>query len=348
MNGEWLMRARDGRLCVHVYAPDGDAVVCRTEEHPEGPWSPPRTVGGEQRVHPGGAVARSPRGYAHLVAWRPTVPGESGLVHSTHYQPHLAALDWLPIGHPNKKGDRTGPPAVAVDAQGRAHVFVRNKGGGVSLRMQEENGGWGPWRDLKGDDVHGEPVAVAGESGLITLYAVMADGGILRWRQEEAGRPLVRDEKPQPAAARPDTLCALATSADHTTLFFTDEDGAVCAWRGDEAPVRVLDAAGPGAVSAVRCQLDEVDCTLLAQRTAGGRVAFAAYPTETESAGAWWAESESGPKLPQDARIALVEDGDGRVAAGSWVPGDPGRLYLARRKRDEPGLAMEAWRDVEL
>ncbi|MER5438058.1 hypothetical protein [Streptomyces sp. NPDC002790] len=346
MNGDWLIGGRGGVLRAYAYAPGEGAVTCRAEQYPEGPWSPPRTVGGEQCVHPGGGVARSSEGYAHLVAWRPTVSGEAGLVHSTHFQPHLSALDWLPIGHPNKQGDRTGPPAVAVDAQGRAHVFVRNNGGGVSLRMQEEKGGWGPWRDLKGEDVHGQLAAVAGESGLITLYAVTADGGVLRWRQEEAGRPLVRDEKPEPAAARPGTLCALATSAGHTTLFFTDEDGAVCAWRGEGAPVRVLDAVGPGAVSAVRCQLDGVDCTLLAQRTAGGRVAFAAYPTETESAGAWWAESESGPELPADARVALAEDRDRHVVAGSWVPGEPARLHLARRKRDEPGLAMEAWRGV--
>ncbi|WP_425828383.1 hypothetical protein [Streptomyces fractus] len=341
MNGDWLMRGRDGSLCAYAYAPGGDAIVCRVERQPGGSWSAPRTVGGEQRVHPGGAVARGAQGYAHLVAWRPTVSGEAGLVHSTHFQSHLAALDWSSIGHPNKKGDRTGPPAVAVDAQGRAHVFVRNKGGGVSLRVQEEKGGWGPWHDLKGEDVRGELAAVTGESGLVTLYGVTADGGLLRWRQEEPGQPLVRDEKPWAAAARPDTLRAIATSSEHTTLFFTDEDGAVCAWRGDEAPVRVLDAAGPGAVAAVRCQLDGVDCTLLAQRTAGGRVAFAAYPTETESAGAWWAES--GPELPADAGVALAEDVNGLVVAGSWAPG---RLYLTRRKRDEPGLALEAWRQV--
>lgn len=344
MNGDWLTGGRDGALCAYAYTPEGDAVVCRVEERPEGPWSPPRVVGGEQCVHPGGAVARRAQGYAHLVAWRPTVPGEAGLVHATHFQPHLAALDWLSIGHPNKKGDRTGPPAVAVDAQGRAHVFVRNNGGGVSLRMQEEKGGWGPWRDLKGTDVQDELAAVTGESGLITLYATTADGDIWRWRQEKAGQPLVRDEKPQPAAARPGTLRALATSPEHTTLFFTDEEGAVCAWRGDEEPVRILGAAGTGPVSAIRCQLDDVDCTLLAQRAASGRVAFAAYPTETESAGAWWAES--GPELPRDARIALAKDANGRVAAASWTPGEPGRLHLTRRKSDEPGLALEAWRHV--
>ncbi|MFJ9037858.1 hypothetical protein ACIRF8_14855 [Streptomyces sp. NPDC102406] len=342
MNGDWLIRGRDGGLCAYAHHPDGDAVVCRTERTPGGTWSEARTVGGEQRLHPVLALAQAPGGYVHLVSWRPTVPGESGLVHSTHFQPHLAALDWTPIGHPNKTGDRTGPPAVAVDAQGRAHVFVRNRGGGVNMRAQLEKGGWGPWRDLKGRRVRGELAAVTGESGLITLYAA-GEERIFRWRQQEPGAVPVEDEKPQQVAVRPDTLWALATSAEHTTLFYTDEDDALWAWRGEDAPVRLMDAAGPGSVTAIRCSLDGVDCTLLAQRARSGRVAFAAYPTEMESAGAWW--TESGPALPPDARIALAEDAHGRVVAATYVPGNPPQMHLTRRKQ-EPGLALEAWRGV--
>ncbi|MEU6843300.1 hypothetical protein ABZ930_15655 [Streptomyces sp. NPDC046716] len=342
MKGTWLIRGRDGGLCVYACASEGDAIVCRAEIHPGGPWSPPRTVGGDQHVHPSFAVARSAKGYAHLVSWRPTVPGESGLVHTTHFQSRLAALDWTPIGHPNKKGDRTGPPAVAVDAQGRAHVLVRNNGGGISMRAQAEKGGWEPWRDLKGSDVRGEPAAVTGESGLIELYAATSDG-LLRWRQEKPGGVPVLDEEVQTAAPGPDTLWALATSPEHTTLFYVNGDGGLCAWRGDADPVLVLDAAGDGPVTAVRCRLDDVDCTLLAQRSRNGRIAFAAYPTEVESAGAWW--TESGAPLPPDARLALTEDADGRVVAAAHVPGAPARLFLTRRK-NEPGLALEAWRQA--
>ncbi|WP_394429334.1 hypothetical protein [Streptomyces sp. SGAir0957] len=342
MNGDWLIRGRDGGLCAYAFTPDGDAVLCRTERTPGGAWSDPRRVGGDQRLHPVLALARAQAGYVHLVSWRPTTPGESGLVHSTHFQPHLAALDWSSIGHPNRTGDRTGPPAVAVDAQGRAHVFVRNRGGGVSMRGQQEKGGWGPWRDLKGKGVRGELAAVAGESGLVTLYAATGES-ILRWRQEKPGAVPVLDEKPCPATARPDTLHALATSPEHTTLFYTDEDGGLYAWRGDDAPVRLVDAAGPGTVTAIRCLLDGVDCTLLAQRADSGRVAFAAYPTEMESAGAWW--SESGPALPPDTRIALAKDATDRVVAATYVPGNPPRMHLTRRK-DEPGLAMEAWNQL--
>ncbi|MFD1657238.1 hypothetical protein ACFSL4_03060 [Streptomyces caeni] len=337
MNGEWFIRGRDGRLS--VYIPSGDALLCRAERHPGGPWEAPRRVGGGQKLLPGPAVGQGADGYAHLVSWRPTVPGESGLVHSTHFRPHLAALDWVPVGHPSKKGDRTGMPAVAVDAEGRAHVFVRNLGGGVSMVAQKATGGWDPWRDLKGDGVREDLAAVTGESGRVELYAA-APVGILHWRQEEPGAQPVLDEVVE-VPVRPGTLRALATSPDSTTLFYTDGSGDLCAWRPGGKPVALLPAAGPGPASAVRCTLGGHDCTLLAQRSADGRVAFAAYPTEQESSGAWW--TESGPRLPAGARVAVAEDAEGRVVAASLT--EDGELRLARQK-DEPGLALAAWRTV--
>ncbi|MEV5873163.1 hypothetical protein AB0L75_02845 [Streptomyces sp. NPDC052101] len=338
MNGDWFLRGRDGRLS--VYQVSGDVVRCRAEREPGGPWTTVRTVGGDQRLHPVLGIGQGADGYAHLVSWRPTGQGESGLVHSTHFHPRLAALDWNALGHPLKKGDRTGTPAVAVDAQGRAHVFVPDGQGGVRLLAQKEKGGWEAWRDLKGGEVRDGLAAVTGESGLVELYAAVPDG-ILHWRQEGAGAPPVLHETLR-APVRPGTLHALATSPDSTTVHYTDTFGDLCAWRPGGKPATVLPSAGSGPVSAVRCTLDGHDCTLLAQHSASGRVAFAAHPTEQESAGAWW--TESGPPLPVDARVSLTTDADGRVAAATLSP-STGQLLLTRRK-DEPGLALEAWRQV--
>ncbi|MFC9925921.1 hypothetical protein [Streptomyces sp. NPDC127190] len=338
MNGDWLLCGRDGRLT--VYQLSGDAVLTRAEQIPGGPWTAPRRAGGDQRLHPSVGVGGGADGYAHLVAWRPTVEGESGLVHSTHFRPLLAPLDWNPIGHPKKKGDRTGTPAVTVDAQGRAHVFVRNNGAGVHHVAQKETGGWEPWRDLRGSKVQDGLAAVTGESGLVEVYAAVPDG-VLHWRQEKPGATPVMQE-PLKAPVRPGTLRALATSAERTTLFYTDPSGDLCAWRPGGKPVVLVRAAGPGPVAAVRCELDGYDCTVLAQRSENGRVAFAAYPSEQESAGAWW--TESGPQLPVDALVALTKDADDRVVAATLSP-STGRLLLTRRK-DEPGLALEAWRQV--
>ncbi|MEU9594022.1 hypothetical protein ACGF7W_21910 [Streptomyces sp. NPDC048219] len=338
MNGDWLVRGRDGRLSVYLVTQD--AVLCRAERAPGSTWDAPRRVGGDQRVHPGPAVGQGADSYAHLVAWRPTVPGESGLVHSTHFRPLLAALDWEPVGHPNGKGDRTGRPAVAVDPQGRAHLFVRNGGGGLSMRAQKQKGGWGPWRDLKGAELQDAPVAVVGRGGRIEAYAAGA-GTILHWRQEAPGTEFQLVDAVE-ATVRPETLRALATSDENTTLFFTDGSGTLRAWRPGADPLSVLPAAGPGPVAAVRCELDGHGCTLLAQRSSSGRVAFTAYPAEQESAGAWW--TESGPQLDADAEVSLALDAEDRVVAAALSP-STGRLLLARRK-DEPGLALGAWQPV--
>ncbi|NEC27036.1 hypothetical protein G3I20_10815 [Streptomyces sp. SID8111] len=344
MNGDWLLRGRDGRLT--VYLPSDDAVLCRAELAPGGPWEPPRRIGGDQRLIPDAAVGQGADGYAHLVAWRPTGSGQAGLVHSTHFRPRLAPLDWQPVGHPDKKGERTGTPAVAVDARGRAHVFVATAAGGIGQLAQKEKGGWEPWRMLDTEEetgragVRGAPAAVTAASGRIEVYAAVR-GGIRHWAQPEPGAPPVPGEFAE-VPVRPGTLRALTTSADRTTCYFTDEHGELCAWRPGQEPVPLLASAGPGPVSAVRCVIDGHDCTLLAQRSASGRAVFAAHPTEQEAAGAWW--TESGPALPADARVAPALDEQGEVVAAALSP-STGVLRLARRK-DEPGLALGAWQEV--
>ncbi len=125
---------------------------------------------------------------------------------------------------------------MAVDDRRRAYVFVRNAGGGVSLLVQKERGGWYPWRDLRGSGAQDQLAAASRESGLVEVYAATSER-ILHWRQEEPGRTPTRDETAD-VAARPGTLRALRTSAERTTLFFTDQGGS-CA---------------PGAPAASRCR----------------------------------------------------------------------------------------------
>ncbi|MFA3876078.1 hypothetical protein ABS735_20730 [Streptomyces sp. MMCC 100] len=341
MNGDWLLLGRDGRLS--TYFQTDDAAVWRAESTPAGRWVPPRRVGGDQGLRPGGlATGRGTDGYTHLVAWRPTGADRSGLVHTTHFRPLLAPLDWQPVGHPDKQGDRTGTPAVAVDEQGRAHVFVRNGGGGLSMVAQREKGGWAPWRDLQGSDLQESPTAVTTRAGLVEVYAPVA-GGILHWSQEKPGTRMELGES-LAAPVRPGTLRAVATSAEHTTVFFTDDGtGELCVWRPGGKPTPLLPAAGPGPVSAVSTVIDGHDCTVVAQRSAGsGRVAFAAYPSELEEAGAAW--TESGPALPADATVSLALDADGRLVAATLSPS--GEQLLLTRQKDEAGLALGAWEAV--
>lgn len=172
------------------------------------------------------------------------------------------------------------------------------------------------------------------------MYAT-APGRLLYWRQEAAGARFM-DVVSVEAEARPGTLRALATSDENTTLYFTDASGHLSAWRPGSKPVALLPVAGPGPVAAVRCVLDGHDCTVLAQRSSSGRVAFTAYPSEQETAGAWW--TESGEPLPADAEVSLALDAEDRLVAATLSP-STGQLLLSRRK-DEPGLALGPWQAV--
>ncbi|MFF3848779.1 hypothetical protein [Streptomyces sp. NPDC002328] len=344
MNGDWLIRGRDGRLC--VYLTSDDAVLCRAEQAPGGAWQTSRRVGGDQKVHPVLAVGHGVDAYAHLVSWRPTAPGESGVVHSTHFRPLLSPMDWSSLGHPDRTGDRTGTPAVAVDAQGRAHVFVAAGDGALRMIAQKEKGGWGPWRELEerpeteGAATQGPPVAVVGESGCVEVYTV-AGGGILRRRQAEPAKRVAAAGFLR-TPVRPGTLRALPTSAEDTTLFYADDSGDLRAWRPGSEPVTVLPVAGPGPVAAVRCELDGREATLLAQRTTDGRAAFAVHRDGEEPADGW---TESGPALPDDAEVALAKDDEGRVTAAALSP-STGRLLVARLQPGEPAPAPTAWQEV--
>ncbi|GHI94106.1 hypothetical protein KVH22_32910 [Streptomyces olivaceus] len=339
MNGEWLIRGRDGRLSVYLMAQD--AVLWRAEELAGGAWTAARRIGGDRRLSSVAGIGRGADGYTHLAAWSPTPSGGAELVHTTHFRPLLAPLDWAPAGHPDGKGGITGGPAVAVDDQGRGHVFARNEGGGVSKLAQKYKGGWHPWRDLKGADLQGPPAAVAGRAGRMEVYAA-GSGTLQYWRQEEPATRFDLVEAVE-CEARPGTLRALATSDEATTLFFTDGSDRLCVWRPGTKPVPLLSAAGPGPVAATRAVIDGHDCTLVAQRSAGsGRVVFAAYPSEQEELGASW--TESGPALPADALVSLARDADGRVVAATLSPSG-GQLLLSRQK-DEAGLALGAWQAV--
>ncbi|NDZ86361.1 hypothetical protein G3I23_12455, partial [Streptomyces sp. SID10115] len=74
-------------------------------------------------------------------------------------------------------------------------------------------------------------------------------------------------------------------------------------------------------------------------RASTGRPALAAFPTEDEGAGLWWAETGE----PCLGAPALALDARGRVVMAAI--GLDGTLRIARQKA-EAGLALEAWARV--
>ncbi|MFE5592511.1 hypothetical protein [Streptomyces sp. NPDC056549] len=339
LQGGWLTRGEEGRFSAYL---PRDGEVVRWTEEPGGGWSGPVSLGGDG-LTPFLAVGQGADRYVHLVGLRPT-GGDEGhveLVHAVQFQTGRPAAAWRSLGHSNGKGPWTGNPAVAVDAQGRVYAFVRNGGGGLSVRAQKDQGGWHPWWDLMGSKTDPSPVAVTNGSGLVELYSSHAKG-LVRYVQREAGAKPVREEL-LPASVTMGTLAAVTGPSGHVTLFYLDQEGQVTAWSPERElePTPLGKAVGTGRLTVTRCLIDGFDCTVLAQQSEDGRLALAAYPSEQEAEGLNW--SETGERQGNlDAVLTRGLDG-GLVA---MAVADGRTPVTTRQKVGAEGLLLEGWRSI--
>lgn len=339
LQGGWLTRGEEGRFSVYL---PRDGEVVRWTEEPDGGWSGPVSLGGDG-LTPFLAVGQGADRYVHLVGLRPTA-GDEGhveLVHSIQFQTGRPAVAWRSIGHSNGKGPWTGNPAVAVDAQGRAYAFVRNGGGGLSVRAQKDAGGWHPWWDLHGSGTDASPVAAVNGQGRVELLTATAKG-LLRYVQEEPGAKPVRQDV-VPAEAAPGTLAAVTGPSGHVTLFYCDKDGGVRAWSPGRglAPTRLADAIGTGRIG--RDPLSDRRLRLHGPRPAVGRRPARPRRLPERAGGV-------GRALVGD-RGAARAAGDGphpgaRRPPGRDGPGRMGTLITTRQKAAADGLLLESWRPV--
>ncbi|MEW1905370.1 MULTISPECIES: hypothetical protein [unclassified Streptomyces] len=338
VRGSWLARGKDGRLS--AYLPRNGGAV-RWTEGADGGWSGPEAIGGGSGgLLPSLSVGQGADGYVHLVGLRPVAGGEPDrveLVHSTQYQTGRPALEWRSITHPNGAAFRwTGTPSVTVDGIGRAYVFCRNGGGGISVRAQKDAGGWHPWWDLLGSKTDPLPVAVTNGSGFVELYSSHA-AGLVRYVQRESGAKPLREEL-LPAPVTMGTMGAVRGPSGHVTAFYLDREGRVCAWSPERglAPTPLVDAAGEGPLTVVSRSVDGVDHTLIAQRDASGRVVFASYPAEREGSEPRW--SAPGPEVQGPPALRSDASG-GLVAAAVAAGGEP----IVARGQDGPDAVPGAW-----
>ncbi|MFD6365024.1 hypothetical protein ACFWFX_35075 [Streptomyces roseolus] len=339
MHGGWLARGAEGRFS--VYVPRGGEVLRWTEE-PGGRFDGPTGLGGGGLL-PFLAAAQGRDRYVHLVGFRATDTGaEAGerhleLVHSVQFQTGRPNVEWKSIGHSNGKAEWYGNPAVAVDGQGRAHVFVRNRGGGVSARVQKDAGGWHPWWDLKGGRTDRDPVAAVNGAGLVELYTA-TDRGLLRYVQHEPGaRPVA--EAPVATPVVQGTLAVVTGPSGHVTAYYADGHGRVCLWSPGRGlvPTPVAQAVGAGPLTATPCLIDGYECTLVAQCDPSGVTSLGAFMAEREDMGLYW--SPSGP--PVLAPPTLTTGLDGGVALAALTP--DGEVVFTRQMADERGLALAPW-----
>ncbi|MFH8289636.1 hypothetical protein [Streptomyces sp. NPDC018059] len=341
----WLLRGKDGRLSAYARAEGG--LLRWTESRAGGPeWDGPDFFEAPDLTYL--TLAQGADGYVHFVGRRERrdEKGEAvvDLVHSVQYQSGRPLMDWRSLGNPHTKlverAPRLGAPAAAVDAAGTVHVFVRDAVNSVRMRREGKGGKWEGWKDFKVREALDGIAALATSTGRVEVHAPGAEA-TLRWAQEKQGGELTRADD-IPLAPAPGSGTALETAPDRLTYYAADALGSgVLAHRpalgGPAIPLG--GAPGTGPVAALRTAIDGHDCTVLAHRTAAGRPELAAFPTEDEEAGLWWAATGE----PCLGAPALALDARGRVVMAAI--GLDGTLRLARQKA-EPGLALEAWTRV--
>ncbi len=333
--GRWMSLGKDGRLT--LYARTDGGLVRWTERNPGGDrWDGPDFVPVADLTDL--TVVQGANAYVYFLGRRerrgPDGPGVD-FVHAVQYQSGRPVTEWRSLGNfhrDREEGRKAGAPAGAVDAQGAVFVFVRNAGRGLQMRREGKGGKWGAWQDLKGSGLASGLVPSVTSGGLVEVFAP-GDRGVQQWRQEKPDGPLVIAQ-PLPFQALDGSVTALETAPGRFTYYWSDANRTgVVSYRAGAWPVPVGGSPGDGAVVALRTPLDGYDCTVLAQRGAGGTLLIGVCATEGEQGGVWW--SDTAAECAGDPALAL--DGHGRVVVA--VCGRDGSVSVARQEAG-PGLTL--------
>lgn len=336
LDGRWLLLGKDGRLTAYARAEGG--LLRWTEARPGGPgWQGPDFFAAPGITDI--SVAQGENGYVHFLGRRvrgkqPGAPAE--IVHAIQYQSGRPLTEWASVGSPYKDAERAGligPPVGAVSASGTVYVFIRNAGGGVTMRRESERGGWLPWTDIRGNKAQDGLAVTALRSGRLELLTP-GEGPAMHWCQTQGDGEVERRPNIHIAPAA-DSAVVLETGPDRATFYWTDlATGTVQAHRPGGWVIPMGGSPAPGRLAAVRSMIDGYDCTVLAHRDLDGSVMLAASGTENEQAGVWWSPTgETSPHQP-----VLAHDGLGRLVLA--VLDERGDLRVARQGPG-PGLVME-------
>ncbi|MEU6312660.1 hypothetical protein [Streptomyces sp. NPDC047014] len=347
----WLRLGRDGRLT--AYASCAEGLVRWTESRPGSDlWSGPELFpveGWAGRF----TLAQDHNGFVWFAGTRHRegAPGGRELVVAAQYQTGRPLGDWRSLGNPfpereSERGEEPLPepaaPVVLPDGSGALHVLATRFGSGVRGRTRRTDGTWGDWQDYQGKWVRGSVVPLVTAHGRTEFLAPFR-GGASYWGQDGPAADF-RWFGRVAADAVEGTHSSCETGSGTGTYFWRHPaDGGVVAYR-PQAPagpspalMPLGGAGGVGPVAVTRTRVNGYDCTVLLQRGAEGRPEIAAYPTEGEQYGAWWAPvGDRCAGLP-----ALALDARGAVTIAMLDP--DGGLLVARQDPRDPGLVFGSW-----
>ncbi|MFF5387293.1 PIG-L family deacetylase [Streptomyces sp. NPDC013012] len=215
----WVQREPDGGLLAFSVL-DGRLGVWRKAADAVA-WRGPELLPGDG-VDSGVTSVALPDGRVSVYGTRTVLKGyHREVVSTTQTTPGGGFGPWRALGTP-ERNDASGAsdisaPAVAVGADGRAVLAVRDSRRVLTLREQRADGTWGPWRVLGGANVIGDPVAATDASGRGYVFASTTKT-VLAWAQRRPGGPLtalVRTGLPQTTLA-----LSASPSGDGVRLWF--------------------------------------------------------------------------------------------------------------------------------
>ncbi|WP_241837824.1 PIG-L family deacetylase [Streptomyces sp. CB03234] len=248
----------DGRLA--VYGVLGlRAVRWRETEPGSGQWGEPGDLGGGP-LAPGLGGVTLKDGRQLLFGLRFAALGGHGgpnkreIVLLEQRAPGGPFLAWTGLGNPERgddRGRRLGVPVAAATPDGRVHLFVRNADKGVSGRVREADGTWGPWLDLGGAEVQDGLSAAVDGTGRVHLFAAGRES-VHHWTQDAPGGPVTsRAGDALPVSGGP--VAVTATRDGGLALYYrapTRKDLTAVRPDGTALPRVTLDGYGPVAATA--------------------------------------------------------------------------------------------------
>ncbi|MEV7393126.1 PIG-L family deacetylase [Streptomyces sp. NPDC091215] len=261
----WLLADRRGRLAAFAVV-NRQAAVWLEAQPGTDQWRGPFLLGGGP-LAPGLAVSLTPDGRWQILAER-----LSHLAADENHVREIVLLEqaepdgvfpgWISLGNPSAgiphRDRHLGGPIATRDGKGRLHVFVRNAGLGLHTRIQEADGTWGEWTDLRGHDLQEGLAAVTAANGHVEVFGASREG-VFHWAQNSLDEPLTRAPRfrltvpagPVAAVVQPGGQVTTVYRQPETgRLLMAQEDAPGGRWAQPAAPIGGPGGFGPIALAA--------------------------------------------------------------------------------------------------
>ncbi|MEW9553857.1 PIG-L family deacetylase [Nonomuraea sp. NPDC050783] len=338
----WAGRNADGRPQVFVVR---NGTLSTYGQTPAGTWDGPLALDGAGGpLAPAVAVGLNADGRMQVFARRMSDHHLVSRAQTAAGGPWAAT--WSDLGRPgNGDPDQVGVPALAADAGGRLHLFVKNGAGGVSTRAQTTPNGsaWSSWAGLSGSsDVQDGLTAVTDPQGRIELFAATR-ARVLRWHQSTPGGAFAFDNTlPSVTPASPPTAALSQNGrievayrrAGTAELVVTRQSAPGGSWT--LSPLTIGGHDGVGEPELVTTPAGPDARILVFHRNADAGVSLATQSAPNGGYGSW---SDLGGAVTDDPAAVLDQSG----AVVLVAVGTDGKVHLRRQTAPGAGSPFGPW-----